>query len=492
MAANPHPTRRSRTGRRQATILRLFVAGGSRPSDAMRSLLGEVLKEHDDINSFVVEEVDAWEEPQSVVDNSVLTLPTLVVLSGDREVARLTGLRSSRSISEAIGATAPDRRGNRRMHLVLAILGGVLMMAACGGEASVSEASTTVIATSTTQADVVPPETTTTVQKTTTTTTVEEMPTGPETVPLVVLDDSSQPSLLDVTADGGGAPEAPDTLLFRKLGDTYVPLLAPDGHQLTRAEWATAEGKATITCEEGGTRYDLEFSGLIPDGVYTIWHFPTTEPVTRNQSGEIENPMGSAKFIDSGALGLQNGDENAFTADAEGNAALNVLVTKQGARDPVPECTLVGGTYLVVLYHIDNQTWGSQPGPEETIASHAVFIYPRLGLTFGELIGTWRCSRCGSFLVLNEDGTYRITFSLEDVEGRTVEQGEFTLEGTLFTFISNEDSSNCAEGQRGTYEMEVLEEGPSGRDRVKQIQVSDECTTRGSVGDVTLERVPEE
>jgi hypothetical protein len=37
--------------------------------------------------------------------------------------------------------------------------------------------------------------------------------------------------------------------------------------------------------------------------------------------------------------------------------------------------------------------------------------------------------------------------------------------------------------------MEVLEDGPSGEDRLKQIRVEDECTIRGSEGDVTLERV---
>ncbi len=117
--------------------------------------------------------------------------------------------------------------------------------------------------------------------------------TGPETVSLIVMDYASQPaSAIQVTADGGEAPETANTPLFRKVADrgvvTYHPLLAPDGHQLTRAEWATAAGTATITCEEGGTRYDLEFTDLIPDGVYTIWHFPTTEPITsRLPSGQI-------------------------------------------------------------------------------------------------------------------------------------------------------------------------------------------------------------
>ncbi len=300
MAANPRSTGWSRTVRREPTILRLFVAEGSRTSDAMRDLLGDVLQDRDDIAGFVVEEVDAWEEPQSVVANSVLTVPTLVVLRDDCEVARLTGLRTSRSIAKAIAATAPDRRGSRKMHLVLTILGGVLIMAACGGngEPASSVAGTTaseaVLEESDPEASQVE-ETTTTVDETPTI--VAVAPTGPETVPLIILDESSQPSLLDVTADDGEAPEAPETLLFRKLGDTYDSLLAPDGYQLTRAEWDAAEGTATITCEEGGTRYDLEFSGLVPDGVYTIWYFPTKEPIGRSPSGRIEGLIASANTM---------------------------------------------------------------------------------------------------------------------------------------------------------------------------------------------------
>lgn len=115
-------------------------------------------------------------------------------------------------------------------------------------------------------------------------------------------------------------------------------------------------------------------------------------------------------------------------------------------------------------------------------------------VSFEELIGTWWCFPCSSFLHLNEDGTYRIVSGPgdilpQDIEGATVEQGQFTLEGTLFTLISNEDSQNCETGQRGSYEMEVLEEGLSGADRMKMIQVEDECTIRGSVGNTTFERV---
>ena len=109
--------------------------------------------------------------------------------------------------------------------------------------------------------------------------------------------------------------------------------------------------------------------------------------------------------------------------------------------------------------------------------------------TVQDLIGIWRVVEEGSFVQLKEDGSYRIAWDTEDIENTTVEQGQFTLERTLFTFISNKDSQACAAGERGSYEMEVLEKGPSGEDRMKQVLVDDECSIRGSTGDVTLERV---
>ena len=375
--------------------------------------------------------------------------------------------------------------------LPFTILVSALIAAACGGGDATGPTTTATTATSATlPTTTAGPTTTAAPTTTTTTTTVVLTSTGPETVSLIVMDYASQPDAFAVTADGGGAPEAADTPLFRKVADrgvvTYHPLLAPDGHQLTRAEWVTAQGTATITCEEGGTRYDLEFSGLIPNGVYTIWHFPTTEPITsRLPSGQIEDPMASGKGLGGGALGDANGDDNAFTADAEGNAVLNVLAAD---RDPIPKCTLAGGTFLVVLYHLDNLTWGDGPGPDKTNASHGVFSYPSLdsgnsALTAGYLTGTWSGSECQCRLVFDTDGTYRIQ------QGTTVEQGEFTLEGTVLTFISNNESINCEAGDRLISEVEVLEDGASGADRIRQVQVEDECLIRGTVKTVTLGRV---
>ena len=104
--------------------------------------------------------------------------------------------------------------------------------------------------------------------------------------------------------------------------------------------------------------------------------------------------------------------------------------------------------------------------------------------TVGDLTGTWRAIEPGSYVQFNADGTYRIALSAEDVENTTVEQGQFTLEGTLFTFISSDESRNCAAGQRGIYEVER-----TGEDGMRWVLQEDECSVR-SQPIVNFERVP--
>lgn len=110
-------------------------------------------------------------------------------------------------------------------------------------------------------------------------------------------------------------------------------------------------------------------------------------------------------------------------------------------------------------------------------------------LTVDDLAGTWR-SDVPSYVRFDPDGSYSIALSIDGLANSPVEAGKFTLWGTVFTFVSSEGSSACPAGDYGTYELETLEHGASGEDRIEMIFMSDECGRRGSVGDVTIERVP--
>lgn len=143
-------------------------------------------------------------------------------------------------------------------------------------------------------------------------------------------------------------------------------LTAPDAHQLTAQEWTQAKGEVTITCVQNATNYAFSFQGLVPNGLYTIWHFP-----------------GSG----GGALASHPGDtRNAFRATGTGTARFSATGTA-GAMTfggTVPACTLpvpsqsevgdLGGELFVVVYHKDNKDWGDFPGPEDLYAGHLIFL----------------------------------------------------------------------------------------------------------------------
>lgn len=145
--------------------------------------------------------------------------------------------------------------------------------------------------------------------------------------------------------------------------DPISPLTDPDGSQLTAREWVGAGGAVTITCVEEGTRYDFRFTGLIPDGVYSMWHNP---------------PNGSY-----GALASHPGDiRNVFTTTASGTADVSVTGTAgpMTVNGSVPACTLpvlmgraLPGRWGLfwVEYHEDGRPSGDEL-PESAVG-HLVF-----------------------------------------------------------------------------------------------------------------------
>jgi len=100
----------------------------------------------------------------------------------------------------------------------------------------------------------------------------------------------------------------------------------------------------------------------VPNGVYTIWHFPTTG---------------------GGALASHVNDiNNIFAAAATGTTTFSVIGTagtmtlsgSVGVCVPSLASSDPSGALFVVVYHIDNRSWGPEPGPEDTYTAHLVFI----------------------------------------------------------------------------------------------------------------------
>ena len=81
------------------------------------------------------------------------------------------------------------------------------------------------------------------------------------------------------------------------------------------------------------------------------------------------------------------------------------------------------------------------------------------GITIEDFTGRWVQLSTGVYNQFNEDGTFRVAVgSVANLEDDPTDLGEFRLEGTLITFITSDESPNCA-GQSGTYQVELTEEG---------------------------------
>jgi hypothetical protein len=174
----------------------------------------------------------------------------------------------------------------------------------------------------------------------------------------------------DPVYDSAGNPAvAGDTPLYSNssgLCDHLFPLIAPDGHHITLAEWQQAEGRALMKCGRNGAHVVVQLTGLIPNGVYTVWvatfQAPGLTPDFANMTGL-------------GALGAPDGSGNVILASPQGTAALSVF-------HPPGDLSMFGSTdclsdeFEVVLWlplHLDGQTYGPVPGDECTLGFQGAF-----------------------------------------------------------------------------------------------------------------------
>ena len=144
-----------------------------------------------------------------------------------------------------------------------------------------------------------------------------------------------------------------DNKVFNLAGG--APVNAPDGHQVTMAEFHMVSGWADVKCINEGTHVVLHLKGLIPNGVYTLWVMTFSAP-------------GVLSGI--GALGAPDGSQNILNVNSKGTA--NLSVTMPGGNlslfgAPIPNCWRT--VYQVMIagdYHLDGQTHGGSPGSHET------------------------------------------------------------------------------------------------------------------------------
>lgn len=115
---------------------------------------------------------------------------------------------------------------------------------------------------------------------------------------------------------------------------------------LTLGQWLKHRGTGTYTYEDGVGHLDLEFSGLVPNGVYTMWHAFIALPPTEPFSGTLDLP-----------LGARDGSESVFVADAKGTARF-----VHRFRPGLQMSDVWTTSMLAINYHSDGKTWGGSPG----------------------------------------------------------------------------------------------------------------------------------
>ena len=139
---------------------------------------------------------------------------------------------------------------------------------------------------------------------------------------------------------------------------------------------------------------------------------------------------------------------------------------------------LVGAFVLAACGGDDSDSGGAGPtGDDSDLGSD--------GLTADDLVATWRRLEAGSFQRFAADGTYSIASRPEDLDASPRDQGEFTLDGAVLSFVSGDGTVTCQPGERGSYDVTV-----SGADSILLTRVGENCEWRDPLGTtLTLVRV---
>lgn len=116
---------------------------------------------------------------------------------------------------------------------------------------------------------------------------------------------------------------------------------------MTLGDWFAADGTGSYTCTDGEGRLEVDFTGLVPEGVYTMWHYFMAWPPTEPFIGTYDLPVGA-----------RDGSQSVFTADAQGQARFEQIFKP---------CLQLTGEHLAsglaVAWHSDAKSYGVEPGP---------------------------------------------------------------------------------------------------------------------------------
>lgn len=140
-----------------------------------------------------------------------------------------------------------------------------------------------------------------------------------------------------------------------KVGENPLgPFEKGESLGFTLGDWLAATGKGTYSVDRDTAKLDLTFEKLVSDAVYTIWCSRISFPPNVNI---VDRPCGA-----------EDGSENVFETDEEGNAEFKLEL------EPLEQSTEETATIIALAYHSDGKTYGESAG-DFGLNSHVQIFY---------------------------------------------------------------------------------------------------------------------
>ncbi|MEM1340292.1 MAG: hypothetical protein AAF717_12430 [Bacteroidota bacterium] len=169
----------------------------------------------------------------------------------------------------------------------------------------------------------------------------------------------------------GEAPTEPAELIYESR--KKVPVTDMDGIHMRLFDFSLVNGSIEVNCENNGVSMEVTLRGLVPHGVYTLWHV-TFKEGGADPSKEMLNIRGI------GAVGKGDGSDNFFIASPSGTASFSAFSPTGRVLSmigDIKECPLTDEEewHVVGSYHMDSKTYGQILGPDGTVVEQFAFVF---------------------------------------------------------------------------------------------------------------------
>ncbi len=170
----------------------------------------------------------------------------------------------------------------------------------------------------------------------------------------------------EIRNEAGVMPSGSQELIYaRNVFDPPIgrltPIKAPDGHQLTLLEWKRAQGNVVVDCNGDLATINISLNGLIPNGTYSFWLNFLNKKKIPGESVSFTEDVVKIEPLGSGTLNIVVADNNGYIKTKINHTSC--ILTR--------EVALV----MVVDYHLNGKTFGSDHIPDEEDVNHMLIYF---------------------------------------------------------------------------------------------------------------------